>query len=30
VPRADNREVLNGIYWRLRRVSLGRHSGALR
>ncbi len=26
VPRADDRKVLNGIYWRLRtRVALGRH-----
>ena len=31
VPRADDRKVLNGIYWRLRTGSaLGRHSRALR
>lgn len=30
VPRADDRKVLNGIYWRLRIGSaLGRHPGAL-
>ena len=30
VPRADDRKVLNGIYWRLRTgLALGRHPGAL-
>ncbi len=30
VPRADDRRVLNGIYWRLRTGSPGRISGAVR
>jgi hypothetical protein len=31
VPRADDRKVLNGIYWRLRTgLALGRHPRALR
>ncbi len=31
VPRADDRKVLNGIYWRLRTgLALGRYPGALR
>ena len=29
VPRADDRKVLNGIYWRLHWLALGRHPGAL-
>jgi hypothetical protein len=30
VPRVDDRRVLNGIFWRLRRRTVGRHPQSLR